>query len=230
MAVPPAQRLIFETLRGRFDAEGWWPAESTFEMMVGAILVQNTAWRNVETSIRALRDRALLDPVALAAIPAEALAEVIRPSGFMTAKSRSAVALARWVVETGALETGAAGRSEPGGSTPSGISDRTDAELREELLALPGIGPETADVIGLYAFDRPAFIWDTYARRMLTAVGYPVPGSYPAARRALAATVEAAGFSVPEYREFHGLIVEAGKHARSLGGWDVLAAELFPAR
>ncbi|MFZ4842462.1 endonuclease III domain-containing protein [Mycetocola saprophilus] len=230
MAVPPAQRLIFETLRGRFDAEGWWPAESTFEMMVGAIMVQNTAWRNVETSIRALRERALLDPAALAAIPAEELAEVIRPSGFMTAKSRSALALARWVVETGALETGAAGSSEPGGSTSSGISDRTDAALREELLALPGIGPETADVIGLYAFDRPAFIWDTYARRMLTAVGYPVPGSYPAARRALTATVEAAGFSVSEYREFHGLIVEAGKHARSLGGWDVLAAELFAAR
>ncbi|RLP80927.1 hypothetical protein D9V34_01565 [Mycetocola lacteus] len=240
MAVPPAQRLIFETLRGRFDAEGWWPAKSTFEMMVGAILVQNTAWRNVETSIRALRERALLDPAALAAIPAEDLAEVIRPSGFMTAKSRSAVALARWTVETGALETGAldagaletvaAGSTEPGGRTPSGITDRTDADLREELLALPGIGPETADVIGLYAFDRPAFIWDTYARRMLTAVGYPVPGSYPAARRALTATVEAAGFSVSEYREFHGLIVEAGKHARSLGGWDVLAAELFPAR
>ncbi|MCS4275383.1 endonuclease-3 related protein [Mycetocola sp. BIGb0189] len=216
LAVPSAQRLIFETLRGRFDAEGWWPAASTFEMMVGAILVQNTAWRNVETSIRALRERALLDPVALAAIPAEELAEVIRPSGFMTAKSRSAVALARWVVETDSLN--------------GGVSSRTDAELREELLALPGIGPETADVIGLYAFDRPAFIWDTYARRMLTAVGYSVPGSYPAARRALTATVEAAGFSVSEYREFHGLIVEAGKHARSLGGWDVLAAELFPAR
>lgn len=216
LVVPPAQRLIFETLRGRFDAEGWWPAETTFEMMVGAILVQNTAWRNVETSIRALRERALLDPVALAAIPAEELAEVIRPSGFMTAKSRSAVALARWVVETDSLN--------------GGVSSRTDAELREELLALPGIGPETADVIGLYAFDRPAFIWDTYARRMLTSVGYSVPGSYPAARRALTATVEAAGFSVSEYREFHGLIVEAGKHARSLGGWDVLAAELFPAR
>ncbi|WP_030148367.1 endonuclease III domain-containing protein [Mycetocola saprophilus] len=216
LVVPPAQRLIFETLRGRFDAEGWWPAESTFEMMVGAILVQNTAWRNVETSIRALRDCALLDPATLAAIPAEALAEVIRPSGFMTAKSRSAVALARWVVETDGLN--------------GGVSSRTDAALREELLALPGIGPETADVIGLYAFDRPAFIWDTYARRMLTAVGYPVPGSYPAARRALAATVEAAAFSVPEFREFHGLIVEAGKHARSLGGWDVLAAELFAAR
>ncbi|RLP73720.1 hypothetical protein D9V32_14310 [Mycetocola tolaasinivorans] len=185
-------------------------------MMVGAILVQNTAWRNVERSIEALREGELLSPAALAEIPAEQLAEVIRSSGFMTAKSRSAAALARWVVETDALN--------------GGVRARTDAELREELLALPGIGPETADVIGLYAFDRPAFIWDTYARRMLTAVGYPVPGSYPAARRALSATASAAGFSVPEYREYHGLIVEAGKHARSLGGWDVLAAELFPAR
>lgn len=175
----------------------WWPAQDRFEMMAGAVLVQNTRWQNVEMSLDRLRAADLLRPSLLRAVPEEDLRVLIRPSGFMRAKAAALLALATWTEEREAEVPGLG-----------------DGELRAELLALRGIGPETADVIGLYGYRRPAFIADAYARRLLTARGFAVPRSYEAARRALAPALAGAGLAVADLAELHGLIVEEGKRSR----------------
>lgn len=197
-------RELFELLRATTDAGEWWPGRSRFEIFVGAILVQNTTWTNAQRSIEALRDEALLDPEALAAQSPAGVAELIRPSGFMRAKSTSLVGIARWFVENDARAQG-----------------WDDHRLRGELLAQRGVGAETADALLLYAYRRPAFIFDAYARRLLAVVGLGEYPSYDAARRALDERVHGEGLSVDELAAFHGLVIEAGKQARAAGGWDV---------
>ncbi|WP_084499698.1 endonuclease III domain-containing protein [Brevibacterium album] len=188
-------RELYGSLLAEHGPQGWWwPAQTPFEMMAGAVLVQNTRWQNVEMSIARLRAQGLLHAEGLLTVPEEKLRELIRSSGFMRAKAAALLALARWAEERGAA-----------------VPRLSDGQLRAELLALRGIGPETADVIGLYAYARPAFVPDAYARRLLEAAGFAVPRGYEAARRALAPAVAAAGFGVEELTELHGLIVEEGK-------------------
>lgn len=201
LETPPGLRVLHERLRARVASLGvggvWWPADTDFEMIAGAILTQNTAWRNVEKALARMRSRSLLEPGALLATADAVLIDAIRPAGFHTAKSRYLRAAARWWVEEG--------------SCPGYAQKLDDAQLRTRLLRIPGFGPETADVIMLYIFDRPMFIWDAYARRLLASVGYDVPGSYEAARRALSYLVDEAGLTVAELAELHGLIVDSGK-------------------
>ena len=196
----PTFRAIFERLLRELGPQHWWPAETPFEMMIGAVLTQNTAWRNVERSIGALRAERLLAPDALAAANPDRLRAAIRPSGFMTAKAAACARLAEWTLVRDALR--------------GGVARLTDETLRADLLDIRGVGPETADAIMLYAFDRPRFVWDAYARRLLAASGYDVPGTYEAARRQLGAEFAAAGFNLAECQDLHGLIVEAGKRGR----------------
>ncbi|MGP9681032.1 MULTISPECIES: endonuclease III domain-containing protein [unclassified Brachybacterium] len=172
----------------------WWPGEEPFEIAVGAVLVQRSRWEQADLSIIALRAAGLLDPGALADADEEIVRELVRGSGFPTSKPRRLQALARWVEDRGE-----AARS------------LEDAALRAELLEVEGIGEETADVIGLYCFGRPAFVCDEYARRVLRGRGAEVPGSYPAFRREIAPTLERADFTVAELAELHGLLVEEGK-------------------
>lgn len=174
----------------------WWPGEEPFEIAVGAVLVQRSRWEQADLSIIALRAAGLLEPGALAEADEGIVRELVRGSGFPTSKPRRLQALARWVEERGE-----AARS----------SD--DAALRAELLAVEGVGEETADVIGLYCFVRPAFVCDEYARRVLRERGAEVPGSYQAFRRAIAPALECADFTVAELAELHGLLVEEGKRA-----------------
>ena len=162
--------------------------------MIGAILVQNTAWRNVERSVHQLKEQNLLRPETLIQVRPEVLEGVIRPSDFMRSKGSACTALARWTVARRALN--------------GGVENTTDTTLRTDLLSLIGVGPETADVIMLYAFNRPTFIWDSYARRLLTSYGQAVPSSYEAARRRFNVKVKQANFSTGE---FHALIVAAGR-------------------
>ncbi|RBP99029.1 DNA repair protein [Bifidobacterium xylocopae] len=202
-------RDLYEALVRAIGRVNWWPAESDFEMMVGAILVQHTAWGNVDTSLAVLRQAGLLEPVAMAEVGYDRLRALISPSGFMKAKARTCIGLAQWMLGRGLR------RPDVGPSA--------DRRLRESLLAVPGVGPETADVIRLYAFDQPCFIWDAYARRLLPAVGWPEWGSYETARIQGAAFMDPAGFGLDELKEYHGLIVEAGKCARQTGDWSFLA-------
>lgn len=174
----------------------WWPGEERFEIAVGAVLVQRSRWEQADLSILALRAAGLLEPGALAGADEELVRELVRGSGFPTTKPRRLQALARWV-----QERGEAARA------------MDDAALRAELLEVEGIGEETADVIGLYCFERPAFVCDEYARRVLRERGEEVPGSYPAFRRKVAPALARADFTVSELAELHGLLVEEGKRA-----------------
>lgn len=202
---PLPVREILSRLRAALGSVPPWSAHSAMEYVCGAILVQNTAWRNVELALAALRRSTAFEPDRILMLGEEELTGLIRPTGFMRAKSR-------------ALRTYAAWTTSPSGIAAAGLDD--DA-LRQTLLALPGIGPETADVIALMVFSRRRFIFDAYGRRLLRQAGYEVTDRYEAARVALEARVDAEGLSHDELVEIHGLILQAGKRARAAGGWQV---------
>src|SRR4051794_1230262 len=152
-------REAYERMLAAFGPQHWWPGESPFEIMVGAVLVQNTAWRNVERAINNLRDAGVMNPHALYKLPETELAELIRPAGYYQVKANRLRNLLRFLVE------------EFDGSLDAMF--RTDLRtLREPLLAIHGIGPETADAILLYAGGLPTFVVDTYAHRILARHGW----------------------------------------------------------
>lgn len=202
-STPESFRRLYEILDAAIDPGNWWPAETHFEIGVGAILTQNTAWTNVEQAIDALRANRLLSPTGIAAVDLNGLKELIRPAGFMNAKATYLKNYTTWYLAN---------------YTTAGDLD-TD-QLRRNLMAVHGIGPETADVLMLYVYQRPVFIWDTYARRFLAAAGYSVPNGYEAARRALTAPMLQSELSAAEHQRFHGLIVQSGKYATAAGGWE----------
>ena len=199
MAPQHSFRQLYDLLNHWVDPGTWWPADTDFEVGVGAILTQNTAWTNVEQAIDALRAQDLLAPSTIATVPVEELKMLIRPAGFMNAKATYLKNLATWFL-----------------TNHDYADEETTVQLRAHLMSVRGIGPETADDLLLYVYDRPVFIWDTYARRMLAAAGYTVPNGYEPARKALNPALEAADFSVAEHQRFHGLIVEAGETEQQL--------------
>jgi endonuclease-3 related protein len=179
---------------------GWWPGRSALEISLGAILTQNTAWTNVEKAIRALRAEGLLRPGALDRLPEPEIAARIRPAGYFNQKARTVGAFLAWL------------RARPGRTVREKLRGRT-AELRESLLAVRGIGPETADSILLYAADHPVFVVDAYTRRILARHGLvPETIGYEALR---AWFEEALPADVGLYNELHAQIVNVGKdHCR----------------
>ena len=194
---------LYELLRHRVPAGTWWPAHSRYEIIVGAILTQNTAWTNVEKALLRMREEKLLTPEKLMECSETDLSEVIRPAGYMRAKARYLHEVTRWYLD----------------NDHQACTWQTE-ELRHQLLQVHGVGPETADDLLLYVYERPVFIWDTYARRLLQAAGYDVPSTYESARRQLQVHVSKTGFDVEKMKIFHGLIVDAGKIAKRHGGWD----------
>lgn len=180
---------------------GWWPAESLYEIMVGAVLIQNASWRNADRSLDALRAADALDPHAIADMDNERLQDLIRPSGFFRNKSRALQAVTRWYLDRC-------------GGDPGRVAGAPDDELRAEMLGLFGIGNETADDLLLYVFDRRAFIADTYSRRLFRFLGYDVPDGYPAFRAIYHPIALASGLTVADCKKFHGLIDEYGKQYR----------------
>lgn len=150
----PPLRAVFHALAQHFGPQRWWPARSRFEMMVGALLTQNTAWTNVERAIRNLRRQRALSPRALNDAPRALLAQWIRPAGYFNVKAARLHALTGWLMRA------------CGGSL-NRLFRMPTAPLRDALLRVPGIGPETADSILLYAGRRPIFVIDAYTRRML---------------------------------------------------------------
>ena len=147
---------IFEQLFCRYGPQNWWPAETPFEVMVGAVLTQNTAWSNVERAINNLKQADKLDCQQIAELSPLQLAELIRPAGYFNVKAKRLQNLCRFLLESG-------------GET--GVACYPTDELRHALLSVNGVGPETADDILLYAFHRPVFVIDTYTRRLLKAYG-----------------------------------------------------------
>jgi endonuclease III related protein len=185
-------------LQERYGPQHWWPADSPFEVMVGAILTQNTAWSNVERAILGLRQANLLHPQGLAEAEPARVAEYIRPAGYFNVKARRLQSFCRYLLETG-------------GESALARLD-TDA-LRHQLLAVHGVGPETADDILLYAFQRPVFVVDAYTRRLFGRLGLcatDVP--YESLRLGVEQALRG-GHAL--YNELHALIVRHAKeHCR----------------
>lgn len=187
---------VYQRLFTAFGPQHWWPGDSPFEVVVGAVLVQNTAWRNVERAIENLRDAGMTEPRALFAVPERELAELIRPAGYYQVKARRLRNLLRLIVEQydGSLEA----------------MLHTDlATLREELLGVSGIGPETADAILLYAGNRPTFVVDTYTHRILARHGWiGYEADYHEIKDHFESELPA---DAALYNEYHALLVRLGK-------------------
>jgi len=144
---------IHTRLFAHFGPQHWWPGETPFEIMLGAVLTQNTSWRNVSMVIESLRREGLLSFDALEALPLEVLAEKIRPSGYYNQKAKRIKGLFAAIrAESGDLEA---------------FFAQSTHTLREKLLAIKGIGPETADSITLYGAGKPVFVVDAYTYRIL---------------------------------------------------------------
>lgn len=157
---------VYAKLRQAFGWQDWWPGDTAFEIMVGAILTQNTAWSNVEKAILNLKRAKILTPSAMRKIPIKKLAALIRPAGYFNVKANRLKNFLRFVFERyqGRL---------------SRMRRRPLAFLRSELLEVNGIGPETADSILLYALEKPSFVIDAYTKRIFSRHGLlPVETSY----------------------------------------------------
>jgi endonuclease-3 related protein len=181
---------------GALGPQGWWPARNPFEVIVGAILAQHTAWRNAERALLRLREARALTPRRMAALSPARLARVIRPSGTYRGKAR---ALRAFLMAL---------RRDFGGQVSRLLRQPVEA-LRAWLLSVPGIGPETADCILLYAAGSPAFVADAYARRILARHGLiPFGAAYEVVRREGGARLP----PDPSLQgELHALLVAVGK-------------------
>lgn len=194
-----AQRLleIYDRLLACFGHQDWWPGETRFEIMVGAVLTQNTAWTNVEKAITNLKDQGLLSFEAMVAMPHTALAECIRPCGYFNVKA-SRIHNLLTMVET-----------RYSGDLNLLVQDELPS-LRQALLSVSGIGPETADSILLYVAGKPIFVVDTYSHRLLSRHGL-----VPEEEVDYHAMQELFMDSLPAdpvlFNEYHALIVRTGK-------------------
>jgi len=193
-------REVYDRLLAAYGPQHWWPGESPFEVIVGAILVQNTSWKNVEKAIAGLRERDLLEPHALADVPVEELAELVRPAGYYRIKARRLHNLLRLVVD------------EYDGDLAAMFAVGASA-LREQLLGVNGVGPETADSILLYAGGLPVFVIDTYTCRVMVRHGWVEPGiDYHDLQEHFEANLPQ---DVQLYNEYHALLVRVGhRHCR----------------
>ena len=183
---------IYRRLLERYGPQHWWPAESRFEVMVGAVLTQAAAWTNVEKAIDNLKSAGVLSPSGIRELDQDELATLVYPSGYYNAKTRKLKALAEYLGRRYNDDLDAMGKVDSG-------------PLREELMAVHGIGDETADDILLYAMNKPVFVIDEYTKRLSYRLGLASDkGPYEDYQRLFAA-------NLPEHSEmlgeYHALIV-----------------------
>lgn len=204
-AVVQRLRDCYSHLVKAYGPQQWWPAKTAFEVVIGAYLTQNTAWTSVEKSIANLEERGLLSVSAIRALPEDELRELIRPSGYMTRKAAAIKAFVEFLDRFygGSLEK---------------LAEESAEVARGRLLALPGVGPETADAILLYALGHPAIVVDEYLRRVVTRHGlFAESVKYPEiqALGEMAFAGEPHAERVKHCNEFHAVMVEVGKrHCR----------------
>lgn len=195
---PPVKRTlhgIYRKLEAHFGPSGWWPADTPFEVAIGAILTQNTAWTNVEKAIANLKRAKLLNPKRILASPDEVLEEALRPSGYFRVKARRVRGFCAYLVE------------RHGGSIAR-MAKQPLETLRPELLAVHGIGPETADDILLYACEKPVFVVDAYTRRIMSRHGHVSPTiGYEDLRALFESRLKP---DAELFKNYHGLIVLTG--------------------
>jgi len=188
--------LIYDKLNRHFGDLHWWPARTAFEVIIGAILTQNTAWRNVERALENLRDLSLLDPRSMDELDSHLLEALIRPSGTYRVKTARIKNFMRFL------------RNSYDGNLEEMFREEL-WPLREKMLGIKGIGKETADSILLYAGQKPVFVIDAYTRRILSRHGVTAAGaSYDDLQNYFMNNLPA---EVPLYNQFHALLVNVGK-------------------
>ncbi len=189
-------REMYRLLYERFGPQHWWPGDSPFEIMVGAVLTQNTNWANVEKAIANLKSTGKFSLRGIYDMPQEVLAGLIRPAGYYNIKAKRLRNLLEMIVR------------DYGGDL-KGLFDESTATLREKLLKVKGIGPETADSIVLYAAQKPVFVVDAYTYRILSRHGMILDNATYEELQGL--FMDRLPEDVQMYNEFHALIVRAGK-------------------
>ncbi len=193
------QRLqaIYQQLYAAYGPQHWWPGDSPWEVIVGAILTQSAAWINVEKAIVNLKAADLLSPTGIYHVPQERLAQLVYPSGYYNAKARKLKAFAQRLQEG-----------------YGGDLDRLFAldvpALRQELLSIHGVGPETADSIILYAANKPSFVVDAYTTRIAARLGLAEPQAKYADLQAL--FMDNFPPQATLFNEYHALLVHLGKY------------------
>lgn len=190
-----ALREVYNTLLACYGPQHWWPGETPFEVIVGAILTQNTSWHNAARAIDALRAADKLSAAAIRAAEPGQLATLIRPSGYFNAKARKLQAIAEFI-------------GEAADDLDARFTGDTGA-LRRALLAVHGVGPETADSILLYAAERPVFVIDAYTLRIISRLG--LTGENPGYDRLQRLFTANLAPDTKLFNEFHALIVRLGK-------------------
>jgi endonuclease-3 related protein len=204
------QRLlpVFDRLLKHHGPQGWWPGDTPFEVMVGAVLTQNTSWTNVEKAIANLKQHRLLDPESICTAAPAALARHLKPVGYFNVKALRLRNFCRWYVEQGGYRR---------------LSRWSTAALRRALLSVNGVGRETADDILLYAFNRDVFVIDAYTRRIFSRLGLAggdedydnlrlsIEENIKRERASRAGAADERRARIRLYNEFHALIVNHAK-------------------
>lgn len=186
-------RTVFDALYGAYGPQHWWPATTDFEVMAGAVLTQNTAWRNVERALANLRAAGALEPAALMALEPAHLAERIRPAGYYNIKASRLRNLTAALLDDGGVE---------------GWRSWSTAALRQRLLGIKGVGEETADSILLYVYHRPVFVVDAYTRRIFTRL--ELLRGDETYRQVAAVFEQALPADTALFNEYHALLVRLG--------------------
>ena len=203
-------RRAYELMRARFGHQHWWPGETVFEVCVGAILTQNTAWTNVERAIANLKTARVLEPKKLFALPESKLVKLIRPAGYFNVKARRLRAFLRVLVE------------EFGGDLNRLFAGETST-VRSRLLAINGVGPETADSLLLYAGGHHSFVIDAYTKRIFERHHWSPKSKVPSPKLSasydeLKALCESAlnekleSERLDYWQDYHAQLVMVGKH------------------
>ncbi len=195
-------RRAYRLLRAHFGHQHWWPAQTAFEMCVGAILTQNTSWVNVERALANLKAARVLEPRALYALQPSRLAELLRPTGYFNVKARRLRSFLRVLVE------------EFGGDLTRLLQGET-GQVRERLLSIGGIGRETADSMLLYAGAHQRFVIDAYTKRIFHRHGWSgAEASYDELQRLCESALarKPRGRRLDYWQDYHAQLVMAGKH------------------
>jgi endonuclease-3 related protein len=187
---------VYHRLLDHFGPQKWWPADTPFEVIIGAILTQGVNWKNVEKAIANLAQARVLDPARLAVLPEDELAELIKPAGYYRVKARK-------------IKSFLAFLRDRHGNNLTKLFEVPLAELRSQLLGIWGIGPETADSILLYAGSYPSFVVDAYTKRIMSRLGLvSAEIKYEGLRSLFQENLPS---DTKLFNEFHALFVSLGK-------------------
>lgn len=198
------QYELFKLLLNDMGETGWWPADSKVEIIIGAIMIQNTNAANAKRAVNNIGSATQFNPQVILNLPLETLEDLVRPAGFFKNKSKAVHSVLNWFQEHD--------------NNLEAITEKYEINLRQELLKLHGVGDETADVLLLYVFEQPVFVSDKYAQKLYTELGVSGMDNYRAMRKTVSLDKQ---FTTWEAKEFHGLIDEFGKiYLRGKGNFE----------